>query len=292
MSVDEAGTAHGSSGADEPGWEVDPDDEPGAALVASVGRQIKAWREAAGMRAGEFGAAIGYGEDLVYKVESGRRIPRPEFLDRADETLGAGGKLALMKRELTEARYPKKVRDLARLEAQAVELLAYGDHNLHGLLQTAEYAQALFEMRLPPYEPSQIEQAVAARVARQTIFERTPSPTLSFVQEEATLRRPLGGRMVLRRQLERLLTIGQLRNVAIQIMPIDREEHAGMQGETQVLKFKDGSALGRSEGAFNGRAVSDPKQLQVLELRYGMIRAQALTPRESLTFIEQLLGDT
>ncbi|WP_250289506.1 helix-turn-helix domain-containing protein [Streptomyces atroolivaceus] len=292
MSVDEAGTARGNDGTDEPGWEVDPDDEPGAAVVGAVGRQLKAWREAAGMRAGEFGAVIGYGEDLVYKVEGGRRIPRPEFLDRADEVLGAGGKIAMLKRELAEVRYPKKVRELAKLEAQAVELLAYGDHNLHGLLQTAEYARALFEMRLPAYEPDVIEQAVAARVARQTIFERSPSPALSFVQEEATLRRPLGGTMVLRHQLEHLVSLSQLRQVAIQVMPIACEEHAGMQGETQVLKFKDGTALGRSEGAFNGRAVSDPKQLRILELRYGMIRAQALTPRESLAFIEQLLGET
>ncbi|KPC84537.1 helix-turn-helix domain-containing protein [Streptomyces sp. NRRL S-4] len=292
MSVDEAGTARGNAGADEPGWEVDPDDESGSALVASVGRQIKAWRESAGMRAGEFGAAIGYGEDLVFKVEGGRRIPRPEFLDRADEVLGAGGKLAMFKKEMAEVRYPKKVRELAKLEAQAVELLAYGDHNLHGLLQTAEYARALFEMRLPAYEPEAVEQAVAARVARQTIFERSPSPALSFVQEEATLRRPLGGTMVLRRQLEHLLSLSQLRQVAIQVMPTSCEEHAGMQGETQVLKFKDGTALGRSEGAFNGRAVSDPKQLRILELRYGMIRAQALTPRESLAFIEHLLGET
>ncbi|MFH9488624.1 helix-turn-helix domain-containing protein [Streptomyces halstedii] len=292
MSVDEVGTEPGDSEVDESGWDIDPDDEPGAAMVATVGRQIKAWREAAGMRAGEFGAALGYGENLVYKVEGGRRIPRPEFLDKADEVLGAGGKLAILKRELAEVRYPKKVRDLAKLEAKAVELLAYGDHNLHGLLQTAEYARALFEMRLPAYEPDQIEQAVAARVARQAIFQRSPAPALSFVQEEATLRRPLGGTMVLRRQLEHLVQAAQLRNVAIQVMPIDREEHAGMQGETQVLKFGDGSALGRSEGAFNGRAVDDPKQLRILELRYGMIRAQALTPRESLAFIKQLLGET
>ncbi|HBF84192.1 MAG TPA: transcriptional regulator [Streptomyces sp.] len=292
MSVDEVGTERGDSEVDESGWDIDPDDEPGAAMVATVGRQIKAWREAAGMRAGECGAALGYGENLVYKVEGGRRIPRPEFLDKADEVLGAGGKLAMLKRELVEVRYPKKVRDLAKLEAKAVELLAYGDHNLHGLLQTAEYARALFEMRLPPYEPDQIEQAVAARLARQSIFQRSPAPALSFVQEEATLRRPLGGTMVLRRQLEHLVQTAQLRNVAIQVMPIDREEHAGMQGETQVLKFGDGSALGRSEGAFNGRAVDDPKQLRILELRYGMIRAQALTPRESLAFIKQLLGET
>lgn len=52
MSADETGTEHGDAGADEPGWDVDPDDESGAAVVAAVGRQIRAWREAAGLRAG------------------------------------------------------------------------------------------------------------------------------------------------------------------------------------------------------------------------------------------------
>ncbi|MFD4652735.1 MULTISPECIES: helix-turn-helix domain-containing protein [unclassified Streptomyces] len=278
--------------ADDAGWEVDPDDESGAAVVATVGRQLRMRREAAGLRVGEFAAAIGYGEDLIYKVEAGKRIPRPEYLDKADEALRAGGLISAMKHDVAEVRYPKKVRDLARMEAQAVELLAYGDHNLHGLLQTPEYARALFEMRLPAYEPDEIERAVAARVARQSVFERSPAPALSFVQEEVTLRRPLGGKMVLRRQLERLLELGRLRNVSIQVMPTAREDHAGMQGESQVLKFRDGTAVGRSEGAFNGRAVSEPKLLRILELRYGMIRAQALAPRESLVFIEQLLGET
>ncbi|MFI6118688.1 helix-turn-helix domain-containing protein [Streptomyces sp. NPDC051064] len=292
MSVDEAVTARGGDRADEPGWDVDPDDEPGVAMAATVGRQIKAWREAAGMRAGEFGAAIGYGEDLVYKVEGGRRIPRPEFLDRADEVLGAGGKLAMMKRELAEVRYPKKVRDLARLEAKTIELEAYHHHNINGLLQTEEHMRALFSSWLPAYTQDEMDRVVAARLARRSIFDRAPAPSLSFVQEEVTLRRPVGGTMILRRQLERLLELGRLRNVAIQVMPTHREEHPGTGGLIEVLRFPDGSAVGRSEGAFSGRPVSDPKQLRILGLRYGMIRAQALTPRESLAFIEQLLGET
>ncbi len=282
----------GETGADEPGWDVDPDDESGAAVVATVGRQLKAWREAAGLRAAEFGAAIGYGEDLIYKVEGGRRIPRPEFLDRADEVLGAGGKLAAMKRDVAEARYPKKVRDLAKLEARAVEVAAYHHHNINGLLQTEEHMRALFEGWLPAYTEDEMDRMVAARMARRSIFERDPIPALSFVQEEVTLRRPVGGTMVWRRQLERLLEVGKLRNVAIQVMPTSREEHPGTGGLIEVLKFPDGTAVGRSEGAFSGRPVSDPKQLRVFELRYGMIRAQALTPRESLAFIEQLLGET
>lgn len=57
------------SEADEPGWEVDPDDDWGVAVVATVGRQLRLRREAVGMRAAEFGVAVGYGEDLVYKIE-------------------------------------------------------------------------------------------------------------------------------------------------------------------------------------------------------------------------------
>ncbi|MFI1588832.1 helix-turn-helix domain-containing protein [Streptomyces halstedii] len=292
MSVVEVGAEHRDGGADEPGWDVDPDDESGAAVVATVGRQIKAWREAAGMRAGEFGAAIGYGENLVYKVEGGRRIPRPEFLDKADEVLGAGGRIAMMKGDVAVARYPKKVRDLARLEAKAVEMLLYSNHNMHGLLQTPEYARALFEMRRPAYSEDDVERVLAARMSRQSVFGRSPAPALSFIQEEVTLRRPVGGAMVLRRQLQHLLEVGHLRNVDIQVMPTGREEHAGMDGGIEVLKFEDGAAVGRSDGAFAGRPVSDPKQLRLLELRYGMIRAQALTPRESLAFIEDVLGET
>lgn len=74
--------------ADEPGWEVDPDDEWGVAVITTVGRQLKLRREAAGMRAAEFGRVVGYGEDMVYKIEGGKRIPRQEFLDKADEALG------------------------------------------------------------------------------------------------------------------------------------------------------------------------------------------------------------
>ncbi|MEU7646569.1 helix-turn-helix domain-containing protein [Streptomyces huasconensis] len=283
--------AERNDGVDEPGWDVDPEDEISAA-VEMVGQHLKLRREAAGLRVAEFADAVGYGEDMVRKIERGVRIPRPEYLDMADGVLRAGGLISAMKEKMREARYPKKTRDLAKLEGRAVELCAYGNHNLHGLLQTKGYAQELFQMRRPAYSQDQIERDVAARMARQAIFERSPAPALSFVQEEVTLRRPIGGTIVLRRQLERLLEVGQLRNVEIQVMPTNRTDHAGMGGLIQMLKFADGTAVGRSDGAYSGRPVSEPKQLRVLELRYGIIRAQALPPEESLAFIEQLLGET
>ncbi|MGW6026660.1 helix-turn-helix domain-containing protein [Streptomyces sp. NPDC055099] len=281
-----------NDGADEPGWDIDPEDDEISAVVEMTGHQLKLWREAAGLRVAQFGEAIGYGEDLIRKIERGARIPRPEYLDKVDEFLNAGGLVSAMKKEMREARYPKKVRELAKLEERAVEVLLYSNHNIHGLLQTEEHMRALFAGWLPAYTLDEMDGMVAARMGRRSIFERDPIPALSFVQEEVTLRRPVGGTMVWRRQLERLLEVGQLRNVAIQVMPTSCEEHPGTGGLIEVLKFPDGTAVGRSEGAFSGRPVSDPKQLRILELRYGMIRAQALTPRKSLAFIEQVLGET
>ncbi|CAM5584551.1 DNA-binding protein OS=Streptomyces glaucescens OX=1907 GN=SGLAU_20110 PE=4 SV=1 [Streptomyces glaucescens] len=278
--------------ADEPGWEVDPDDDWGVAVVATVGRQLRLRREAVGMRAAEFAAAVGYGEDLVCKIEGGKRIPRPEYLDRADEVLGADGLLSAMKEDVAKVRYPKKVRDLADLESKAVEIQLYDPLNIHGLLQTPDYARALLLMRRPAYTQDEVERFFAARMARKSVFDRDPAPELGFVLEEQTLRRPLGGRATLRRQLEHLLEAAKLRNVELQVMPTDRDEHAGLAGGIEVLKLNDGSAVGRSPAVANGRPVFDPKHLRILELRYGIIRAQALTPRESRVFIEELLGET
>ncbi|WP_328312265.1 helix-turn-helix domain-containing protein [Streptomyces sp. NBC_00442] len=272
-------------------WGVDPDDEA-CAVAATVGRQLKLWRETAGLTAAEFGAAIGYGEDLVYKVEGGRRIPRSEYLDQADEVLGAGGRLSAMKKDVAVARYPKTVRELAKLEGQAVELCMYANHNIHGLLQTEEYARALLRTRRPAYSSGELERMVSARVARGSVFDRTPGPELSFVQEEVTLRRPIGGSTVLRQQLQRLLVLAELPNVELQVMPTSRGDHPGTAGMIEVLKFGNGSAVGRGDGKFGGRPISDPCQLRILELRYGIIRAQALTPGESRAFIERVLGET
>ncbi|MEU0191274.1 helix-turn-helix transcriptional regulator [Streptomyces afghaniensis] len=292
MTAVEADSGRLKGEADEPGWEVDPDDEWGVAVIATVGRQLKLRREAVGMRAAEFGTAVGYGEDMVYKIEGGKRIPRQDYLVRADEVLGAGGLIAATWEDVKRVRYPKSVRALAELEGKAVELGVYVGLSIHGLLQTPEHARALFEAWQPPYSEEEVEHLVAARMARKSIFERSPAPALSFVLEEATLRRRVGGTMVWRQQLEHLLEVARLRNVTLQVMPLSSEAHPGLDGRIEVLKFADGTAVGRSDGAFSGRPTSDPKHLRILELRYGTIRAQALTPGESLAFIEQVLGET
>ncbi|GAA3500628.1 MULTISPECIES: helix-turn-helix domain-containing protein [Streptomyces] len=267
-------------------------DEESAAVLRTVGRVIKMCRERAGLTQAALGAQIGYSEEQVSSVERGRRAPMEEFLDAADRVLEAHGLISALKGDVEKARFPKKVRDLAKLEAQAVELCAYANHVVHGLLQTPEYARALYRMRRPPYTDEQVDELVEARLVRQRVFAEQPAPMFNFVQEEVTLRRPLGGKMVMRKQLEHLLEVGRRRNVEIQVLPTDREDHAGLAGALQLLRLKEGLTVGHVEVQLLNRLISDPKEIQILEIRYGIIRAQALTPRESLAFIEKVLGET
>ncbi|MFF9677693.1 helix-turn-helix transcriptional regulator [Streptomyces eurythermus] len=275
------------------GWEAGLDDEEAGAVMRAVTRQLKLWREAAGLTQAEFGAAIGYGEELVSSVERGRRIPRPEYLDAADEVLGAGGKIAAMKGDVAEARYPKKVRDLKKLEAGAVELCAYNNSVVHGLLQTEAYARAVLSARRPPFASDQLDQQVAARVARQEIVNDTTAQALfSFVQCESTLRRPIGGKMVMRGQLERLLEVSAYHNVDLLVLPLSRLENSGLDGSFRLLRLGDGTTVGHVEVAHISRVIAEPKEVQLLDIQYGIIRAQALSPRESMALIEKVLGET
>ncbi len=110
--------------------------------------------------------------------------------------LGAGGLIAEAWEDVKKVRYPKTVRALAELEERAVEIGAYVCTSIHGLLQTPEHARALFRAAQPPYASDDVERMVAARMARQSVFERDPAPAISFVLEEATLLREVGGTMV------------------------------------------------------------------------------------------------
>ncbi|NBM15867.1 helix-turn-helix domain-containing protein [Streptomyces sp. GC420] len=251
---------------------------------------MKLLREAAGLTQAELGARVGYGEAQVASVEQGRRIPKPEMIDAVDAAVGGGGVLAAMKGEVARARYPSFFREAARLEAEAVEFHAYANQAVPGLLQTEAYARAVFAMWRPLLSDETIEERVTARMARQEIFARRPAPLLSFVIEEVVLHRPLGGASVLRAQLEQILRVGRARNVEIQVMPTSRTDHAGTGGPITLIETPV-HRCAYVEVQEDSRLYTDRKQVRALEARYGIIRAQALTPSESLAHIEKVLGE-
>jgi hypothetical protein len=177
------------------------------------------------------------------------------------------------------------------LEAEAVELHVYDTHVINGLLQTEDYARAVFTMRRPLLDEETIEERVTARLRRQEIFSRWPAPLMSFVIEEAVLRRPIGGAEVHRGQLEQILLTGQHRNVEIQVMPLRREDHAGLAGPFTLIETRSGQRIAYAEVQKSSSLYTDRTPVRDLEAQYGIIRAQALTPGESMAFVEELLGE-
>ncbi|WP_406471793.1 Scr1 family TA system antitoxin-like transcriptional regulator [Streptomyces hirsutus] len=248
-------------------------------------------RERAGLDRAELGSRTGYSASTIASFEQGRRIPPPKFIENADELLDAGGLLKVGKEEVARAQYPAFFRDAARLEAQAVELHVYATRAVPGLLQTEEYARAVCAMWRPLLDEEVIEQRVAARMARKDIFARRPAPHLTFVIDEAVLHRPLGGETVWRGQMEHLLLAGEQRNVEIQTMPLSRKQHAGLAGPFTLMETKDERRIAYTEVQGDSHVHTERGKVRELETAYGSLRAQALTPAESLSLIEKLLGE-
>jgi transcriptional regulator with XRE-family HTH domain len=269
-----------------------PEDEPATGILYVFGRQLKLFRERSGLGRPEFGKMTGYAPSSIASFEQGRRNASPTFIDKADEILDARGVLCAMKEEVARAQYPAFFRDAARLEANALSLQVYANQAVPGLLQTVEYARAIFVMQRPLLNDEVIEQRLAARLARQEIYARQPAPLVSFVIEEPVLLRPTGGKAALRGQLEHILLVGQERNVEIQIMPIDREDHAAMGGPFNLIDAAEGQRIAYTEVQDDSRLYTGQPKIRELEARYGILRSQALTPCESLAFVEKLLGVT
>lgn len=85
--------------------------------------------------------------------------------------------------------------------------------------------------------------------------------------------------------------MGQPRNVQIQVMPLDREENAGMAGPFTLIERKEGRRIAYAEVQNVSRQQTDRNRVRGLEAKYGIIRVQALTSRESLAYAEKLLAE-
>ncbi|MGY0057341.1 helix-turn-helix domain-containing protein [Streptomyces sp. LZ34] len=280
---------------------ADPTDEDagdGAVdLFRALGRQIKVLRERAGLTQRQLGEQLGYAEETISAVERGRRIPQPELLDAVDDLLGADGVLKAAKEDVERAkakarvRHPTWFKDYARLEREAEGIDFFSTVTVPGLLQTEHYARVTFSVRQPLLDDETIEQRVTARLHRQEVLAGWPSPRVTAVIDESVLRREIGGREVQRGQLEHLLKVGCLRSTTLQILPLDCEEYAGVDGPFILLHPKGKPQVGYLEVQGVSRLITDPADVRILAARYGSIRGQALTPRESLGLIEKLLGE-
>ncbi|MFE0672450.1 Scr1 family TA system antitoxin-like transcriptional regulator [Streptomyces sp. NPDC058867] len=260
--------------------------------LRTFGAVVQALREHAGLSREEFGERVGLSRHTVASLELGRRMPDPRFAERAEGVLGNTGALARAAQHLT--RQPGLAawfRQWARLEASAITLYTYECRLVPGLLQTEAYARTLFTNQLPPLSDEQIEAQWLAREERQRLLTERPNTAFAFILEEHLFRRRTGGAEVTRELIEHVLGIAQLRNIEIQIMPTQQENHAGLGGPMRLLETSENQWFAYCEGQESGQFIADRKVVSMLQMRYARMRSQALTLRDSLSLLQRMQGE-
>jgi transcriptional regulator with XRE-family HTH domain len=134
---------------------------------------------------------------------------------------------------------PSWFRTYVDLEAAAAVIRTYEGQFVPGLLQTDAYMRAVVHGAHLEDSGEEVGRRVRLRMARQTLLTREQPPRLWAVIDEAALRRPVGGREVMRGQLERLLEASKLPNVTLQILPFAAGAHPAMVGSFSILRFPD-----------------------------------------------------
>ncbi|MBF4133300.1 helix-turn-helix domain-containing protein [Streptomyces albidoflavus] len=269
--------------------------EPGASdSLRTFGAVVQALREHAGLSREEFGALVRFSKHTVASVEQGRRMPDRDFVERAEEALGNTGALRKAAPHLSrQAGLAIWFRQWARLEATAISLYTYECRVVPGLLQTEAYARAV-SLNVPPLpDPEELEERIAARMARQELLAvtRKPPTAFSFIVEQAVLERWTGGEEVTRGQFDRLLEVIERNwNVEFQVMPLRQPSHAGTDGPMRLAEAPDNQWFAYSEGQQNGRLIAHTKEISLLQQRYAKLRSQALTPEDSLGLLKRLRG--
>lgn len=259
-----------------------------------IGAQLAVFRNAARSTQAELARQLGAGEETIASIEQGRRPLKLDLAEILDELLETKMALQTAVRKVPEReRFPAFAQDFVDHEQEALTLLWYENQVVPGLLQTEEYARAVFGCLYPPITSGEAEERLSARLDRQRLFEREPwPPMMNFLLEEVILHRPIGGRHVLREQHRHLRRCGELPYLALQIIPTSREKHAGLNGPMVLLETPDHDQLAYMEGQRVSFLVDDPDEVSVLQQKYGMLRSQALTPEESMGLLDDLLGES
>jgi transcriptional regulator with XRE-family HTH domain len=131
--------------------------------------------------------------------------------------------------------------DYPWLESRAVRILSYDTFALPGLTHTRDYAEATIRQgdKLAPRH-ERLARLVEMRMTRQRVLEDSDSPTqLTAVLDESALRRPVGGRVVMKAQLRHLLALMDQPNIELRVLPFDVGWHEGFHGAFKLFELPE-----------------------------------------------------
>ncbi|MFE0020496.1 helix-turn-helix domain-containing protein [Amycolatopsis sp. NPDC059021] len=188
----------------------------------------------------------------------------------------------------------KEYRALVRAESEAVSVRTLQPIAVPGLLQTPAYAEALMQAGHRFHDPNtRITQYVAARMKRQKRLEGDDPLHLHVLLDEAVIRRPVGGPVIMAEQIQHLLTMSERANVTVQLVPLSAGAYATMAGSFTVLSFprpQDVPCVYLEHSA-GGEWIDNQDDVKRYEDTFGDVATEdAWSPEESTDGLRRELG--
>ncbi|MGW0708628.1 helix-turn-helix domain-containing protein [Streptomyces sp. NPDC002643] len=255
------------------------------------GEVLRHFREAALLTQEALARQIPCDRSHVARVEAGTRVPSDDFAKKCDELLGTGGVLLKLWGKVDwypAVVHPDWFERRAQMDTEATSVMQYTASIVSGLMQTEDYMHEVFARFKEDTMP--VEERVRARLSRQQRFLASDGPLYVAVMDESSLRTVVGGPRIMRNQLAHLLEVGRRPNIRIQVAPFDNPEITRPAANLSLLTLPDGHRWVYSESLDLGHFSDDPAVLARHQRTYDVLRADALSPRESAALISDLMG--
>lgn len=244
--------------------------DPMRSLWHWIAHDLRHYRIKQGMTQAEVGRVLRVQKQAVNNYERADRKITDEHAARLDDLWETGGHFSRLFRYARLGHDPDWFKQHLPLEFQAEELRIFEVCVIPGLLQTEDYARALFKAggAADPDSETRI------RMDRQRALKRSDPPMLWVLLDEQVIRRPVGGHEVMSHQLQRLLELEQLPYITIQVIPVSAGFHVGLEGAFKIMTV-DGVDHAYTEAAEGGRLAVSATDVRSFRLRFDRIRATA-----------------
>ncbi|MGF1430155.1 Scr1 family TA system antitoxin-like transcriptional regulator [Kitasatospora sp. LaBMicrA B282] len=256
------------------------------------GAQLRFHREKKNLSQKDLADLVHCARSLIGMIETGQRAPVDDsFPARCDTVLETGGALEEMWTEITkqeEAERPAWFRDYVDIERKSITIRQFQLQWIPGILQTEEYARALFE-RAVPGQTEVIEARLASRMRRRQFLLSDDGPMFVGVIDEAVLHRGIGSVELMRRQLADLIEQSKRPNVVIQVLPLGVLDVDLFDSSITLLSLPDEPDLLYIEALNHGQLISTPMEIARGSHRYDVLRSHALSRSESRDLIRRIM---
>lgn len=264
-----------------------------ASAMAKFAHQLRGWRAKREWSQSQLARQLGYSDALVSQVERERKPPSAEFAARCDDVFDTPATFTDLQELVAREAWPSYFAPVIDAEVRATQIHEWEQRVMPGLLQTEDYARSVIKAGQPRISPDDLERKVASRLERQAIFTReTGRPMYWAVIHEGVLRHVIGSPQVMQAQLSRLIDAADSPDIIIQVLPYSASDHPGTDGPILVFDFAAAPSSAYTECNGGGMIIEQAEQVTALMTSMNLIRAAALSPRESRQYIAKIRDET